>query len=69
MYIITKKFDESSCYVTVVRSKRSGNKVSQEFVAYLGKLDNSAIPYLKAAFLPKEKRPSLADLLKGEKET
>lgn len=61
MYIATKTRDENSSYVYVVVSKREGKKVRRETVAYLGPLENDRIPYLKAAFLPKEERPDLVE--------
>ena len=37
-------------YVSVVRSRRVGDKVIQETIQYIGAVDSKAIPYLKAAF-------------------
>lgn len=37
-------------YASVVKSKRSGKKVTQETVCYLGLVSDSSVPYLKAAF-------------------
>ena len=61
MYITSKKADEDKSYVYVVASKREGKSVKHEVVAYLGLLDNDRIPYLKAAFLPRQKRPKLVE--------
>ena len=60
MHIITKKSkSEDKSYVYVVATKRCKDKVRTEYLAYLGLLDNDSLPYLKAAFMPKEKRPKL----------
>lgn len=61
MYITSKKAENNKSYVYIVMSKRSGKSVKQETIAYLGLLDDDCIPYLKAAFLPKEKRPELVE--------
>lgn len=61
MYITSKKAENSKSYVYVVASRRDGKSVKQEIVAYLGLLDDDCIPYLKAAFLPKGKRPDLVE--------
>lgn len=61
MYITSKKAENSKSYVYVVASRRNGKSVKQEIVAYLGLLDDDCIPYLKAAFLPKGKRPDLVE--------
>lgn len=61
MYITTKKAENNRSYVYVVASRRHGKSVSQEIIAYLGLLDDDRIPYLRAAFLPKEKRPELVE--------
>ncbi len=61
MYITSKKAGNSKSYVYVVASRREGNSVKQKVVAYLGLLDDDRIPYLKAAFLPKGKRPDLVE--------
>lgn len=61
MYITSKKAENSKSYVYVVASRRDGKSVKQEIVAYLGLLDDDCIPYLKAAFLPKGKRPNLVE--------
>lgn len=61
MYITSKKAENSKSYVYVVASRRDGKSVKQEIVAYLGLLDDDRIPYLKAAFLPKGKRPDLVE--------
>lgn len=37
-------------YASVVKSVRSGSKVKQVTVAYLGEVKENQIPYLKAAY-------------------
>lgn len=59
MYIVTKPASEGRHYVYVVASRRDGKKVRQEQIAYLGALEDDRIPYLKAAFERKDKRPLL----------
>lgn len=61
MYINAKKAGNNKSYVYIVQSKRNGKSVKQETIVYLGLLDDDCIPYLKAAFLPKEKRPELIE--------
>lgn len=49
MYIRTwEKGDK--VYASVVRSYREENKVKQKTVCYLGLIDKTSVPYLKAAF-------------------
>jgi len=37
-------------YASVVKSVRSGKKVRQEIVVYLGEVTEEQLPYLKAAY-------------------
>lgn len=46
-------------YASVVQSIRCGNKVSHKTILYIGKVTDDQIPYLKAAYTPKENRPKL----------
>ena len=44
----------ASIYASIYRSDRVEGKVKTREVAYLGKIDASQIPYLKAAFSKKK---------------
>ena len=49
MYLKTWKKSDA-IYASIYRSVRVGGKVKTEEVAYLGRVEGSQIPYLKAAF-------------------
>ena len=49
MYVRTWK-KGNNIYASVVRAVRRDRKVVQETVAYLGKVEENQIPYLKAAY-------------------
>lgn len=65
MYITTKPASPGMKYVYVVAGEREGNHVRQRIVAYLGALEDDRIPYLKAAFAKREKRPLLVERKAG----
>lgn len=46
-------------YVSIVENKRIDGKVRQKTIAYLGLVDASSVPYLKAAFMRLKDRPTL----------
>lgn len=55
MFVRTwKKGDK--IYASVVKSVRTGKKVRQEIVAYLGEVTEEQLPYLKAAYAKKKPR-------------
>jgi len=45
-----------SYYASLVRSDRVGGRVVQTTVAYLGRVEEDQIPYLKAAYAKKKPR-------------
>ena len=49
MYVRVWKKNEKK-YAAVVKCVRDGKKVKQEVVAYIGEVNDSQIPYLKAAY-------------------
>lgn len=46
-------------YASLVQNKKVNGKVVQKTVAYLGNVTDDMLPYLKAAYMPKDKRPKL----------
>ncbi len=55
MFVRTwKKGDK--IYASVVKSVRTGKKVRQEIVTYLGEVTEEQLPYLKAAYAKKKPR-------------
>ncbi len=55
MYIRTWK-KGNKLYASIVKSVRTGKKVRQETVAYLGVITEEQLPYLKAAYAKKKHR-------------
>jgi hypothetical protein len=56
--ILTKKSKNGiSHYASLVENRRQAGKVVQYVIAYLGRVDEEQIPYLKAAYA--EKKPKL----------
>lgn len=58
MFLKTQK-KGSNYYATVVKNNRVNGKVVQSVVLYLGVVEKDQIPYLKAAYENKQKRPKL----------
>ena len=53
------KGGETRYYASVMRTDRVGGKVVQTTVAYIGRVEEDQVPYLKAAYMDKDKRPRL----------
>jgi hypothetical protein len=53
------KGGETRYYASVMRTDRVGGKVVQTTVAYIGRVEEDQVPYLKAAYTEKAKRPRL----------
>lgn len=46
-------------YASLVENKKVNGKVVQKTIAYFGNVTDDMIPYLKAAYMPKDIRPRL----------
>jgi len=54
-------------YASVVKSVRTGKKVKQETIAYLGEVTEEQLPYLKAAYAKNKPRLVYDDEISNNK--